>query len=98
MSVNRYQSTSQTKDDRYNTTHYPSFPKRPTDLYIIARELDRLDLLSNKFYKDPRFWWVLAKANNLGKGTLDVPTGVQLRIPYPITDLTISLRDIEVNK
>ena len=98
MSVNRYQSTSQTKDDRYNTTRYPSFPKSPTDLYIISRELDRLDLLSNQFYEDPRFWWVLAKANNLGKGSLDVPKGIQLRIPYPITDLTVNLRDIEANK
>jgi|TARA_R110002012_G_C11513156_1_gene598643 hypothetical protein len=98
MSVNRYQSTSQTKDGRYNTTRYPSFPKRQTDLYIISRELDRLDLLSNQFYEDPRFWWVLAKANNLGKGSLDVPKGIQLRIPYPITDLTVNLRDIEANK
>jgi len=98
MSVNRYQSTSKINDDRYNTTRYPAFPKLPTDLYIISRELDRLDLLSNEFYEDPRFWWVLAKANNLGKGSLDVPAGIQLRIPFPLTDLTVNLRDIEANK
>ena len=98
MSVNRYQSTSKTNDDRYNTSRYPSFPKQPTDLYIISRELDRLDLLSNEFYEDPRFWWVLAKVNNLGKGSLDVPAGIQLRIPLPITDLTVMLRDIEDNR
>ena len=98
MSVNRYQSTSKTKDDRYNTARYPSFPKQPTDLYIISRELDRLDLLSNEFYEDPRFWWVLAQVNNLGKGTLDIRPGIQLRIPFPLTDLTVMLRDIEATK
>ena len=98
MSVNRYQSTSKTNDDRYNTARYPSFPKQPTDLYIISRELDRLDLLSNEFYEDPRFWWVLAKVNNLGKGSLDVPAGIQLRIPFPLIDLTVMLRDIEDNR
>lgn len=97
MSVNRYEF-SKVKDARYSSTRYPSFPKRMTDLYIISREQDRLDLLSNEFYKDPRYWWVLAKANNLGKGTLDVPMGIQIRIPFPITDLTVSLREVEENK
>jgi len=97
MSVNRYQSTK-SLNDRYQTTRYPTFPKRSTDLYIISREQDRLDILSNEFYEDPRFWWVIAKANNLGKGTLDVPSGVQIRIPFPITELTVSLREVEENK
>ena len=97
MSVNRYQSTK-SKMDRYETTRYPGFPKLPTDLYIISREQDRLDSLANEFYEDPRYWWVIAKANNLGKGTLDVPMGIQLRIPFPITDLTVALREVEENK
>jgi len=97
MSVNRYQYTK-SELDRYQTTHYPNFPKRPTDLYIISREQDRLDLLANEFYKDPRFWWVLARANNLGKGSLDVPMGIQIRIPFPLTDLTSELKASEDNK
>jgi len=97
MSVNRYQYTK-SKMDRYQTTRYPSFPKRSTDLYIISREQDRLDLLANEFYKDPRFWWVLARANNLGKGSLDVPMGIQIRIPFPLTNLTSELKASEDNK
>jgi len=97
MSVNRYQYTK-SELDRYQTTRYPSFPKRPTDLYIISREQDRLDLLANEFYKDPRFWWVLARVNNLGKGSLDVPMGIQIRIPFPLTDLTSELKASEDNK
>jgi len=99
MSINRYEYTKKHIDkDCYKTAHYPKFPKQATDLYVLSRELDRLDLLANEFYKDPRYWWVLAKANNLGRGTLDVPVGIQLRIPFPITDLSVSLRMVEDDK
>ena len=99
MSLNRYISTKVKANDRQSTTRYPKFPKRMTDLYIISRELDRLDQLSNEFYEDPRYWWVLAEANpQLGKGTLLVPAGIQLRIPFPIDDLEIQLRDVEDNR
>jgi len=97
MSLNRYQETK-IENDRYKTSHYPDFPKRQTDLYIISREQDRLDLLSNEFYEDPRYWWVIASANNLGKGTLDVSEGLQLRIPFPLQGLSESLRNAEDNK
>jgi len=97
MSLNRYQYTKSSLD-RYSTTRYPSFPKKNTDLYIISRVQDRLDLLSNEFYEDPRYWWVIASANNLGKGTLDVPDGIQLRIPFPLQGLSESLRNAEDNK
>ena len=97
MSINRYQYTK-SELDRYKTTRYPILPKSASDLYIISRDQDRLDLLSNEFYKDPRYWWVLAKANNLGKGTLDVPAGMQLRIPFPISDLIDRLKVAEDNK
>jgi len=97
MSINRYESTK-IKDDKLNTTKYPNFPKLPTDLYIISREQDRLDTLANEFYEDPRYWWVIARANNLGKGTLDVPMGKQLRIPFPITGLTAKLQEVEENR
>jgi hypothetical protein len=97
MSLNRYVE-SKIEIDRYKTAHYPDFPKKQTDLYIISSEQDRLDLLSNTFYKDPRYWWILAKVNNLGKGTLDVPMGVQIRIPMPLPNLDLEFRAIEENK
>ena len=95
--MDRYQFTKKNQD-RYQTTRYPKFAKRQSDLYVISREGDRLDLLANEFYEDPRYWWVLAEANNIGKGTMIVPPGLQLRIPFPITDLINRLRDAEENK
>ena len=95
--MNRYQYTK-TEQNKYNITRYPQFPKQQSDLYIISPEGDRLDMLANEFYKDPRYWWVLAEANNVGKGTMIVPAGLQLRIPFPITDLLDRLRQVEENK
>ena len=97
MALDRYQFTK-TNQDKYRTTWYPKLPKQQSDLYIISREGDRLDLLANEFYEDPRYWWVLAEANNVGKGTMIVPSGLQLRIPFPITDLLDRLREVEENK
>tara|TARA_Y100001963_G_C6616604_1_gene369618 strand:+ start:94 stop:387 length:294 start_codon:yes stop_codon:yes gene_type:complete len=94
MSLNRYQFTK-TELGKLKTVKYPEFNKQPSDRYILSRDGDRLDILSNEFYKDPRFWWVLAEANNLGKGTMAVPPGLQLRIPFPIDDLLNRLRDVE---
>ena len=100
MSLDRYQFTKKHQDkDCLKTTKYPKFEKKSTDLYIISRELDRLDLLSNEFYEDPRYWWILAEANpQLGKGTLLVPAGLQLRIPFPVDDVDIKLRNVEEDR
>jgi hypothetical protein len=42
---------------------------------------DRLDTISNRFYKTPNNWWILAKANNLANGSMAVPIGTRLFIP-----------------
>ena len=98
MSINRYIATDE-KNAYYQTTRYPKFPRQATDLYIISRDLDRLDLLSNEFYEDPRYWWVISQANpELEKGTLLVPPGIQLRIPFPLEEVTEKLEQVEANK
>jgi len=61
---------------------YVILPKHPSDLYIKAVQGQRLDILSNQYYGTPKYWWVLALANNMGKGTLFVKPGYQLRIPH----------------
>ena len=72
------------RDQRYDTLVLPDIEFRDTDLYIISREGDRLDSLSQQFYSTPEFWWILAQANALGKGSLTVPPGIQIRIPSPV--------------
>ena len=101
--MNRYDSTNQITGSnsftkKYETVTYPEFSRKESDIYIISRKLERLDLLAERYYDDSRYWWVIARANNLGKGTFDITAGIQLRIPFPITDLTVSLREAQENR
>ena len=66
---------------------YPLAAVPPTsinDTYITTTTPDRLDKLANDFYGDSQFWWIIASANGLGKGTLIVPENTTIRIPEKI--------------
>ena len=70
---------------RYGSLRYAQIPQKSSDLYIIGRRSDRLDNLANQYYSDPRYWVILAKANNLNIGSMMVPVNTRLRIPYPMS-------------
>lgn len=100
--MERYKILSQTIKEksnklRYSSSFYPNIPLRGSDVYIYSKSGQRLDILAFQYYSDPRYWWIIARANNLGKGTLLVPPGKRLRIPYPINEITIS-QVIQENK
>ena len=66
----------------FRTTIYPEIPRDERDTYIITKDTDRLDTLAAQYYEDVTLWWIIAAANNLGKGTLVCPPALQLRIPF----------------
>jgi|DEB19_MinimDraft_3_1074340.scaffolds.fasta_scaffold140056_1 hypothetical protein len=84
----------------YSSIRLLDIPKSYEDRYIFSRDGDRLDLLAYEFYGDTQLWFVLAIANNLGKGTFNVPAGLQLRIPPEsiILELDKMLQQVEENK
>lgn len=68
---------------RLETTLYPEFDSfLSEDTYVLSQEGDRLDILAKEFYGNEVFWHVIAKANGIGHGTLIVPPGIIIRIPY----------------
>lgn len=83
--TNRYDSNPQYQNSNkkrvYSTILYPAIIKSQNDIYLICDEQDRLDLLSYKYYGDVRYWWIIAQANNLGKGGFHIPPGTRIRIP-----------------
>lgn len=85
--MNRYQDLPIIKDSngrrKYKTTFVPFFDKSDNDIYVITDDSDRLDLLANQFYGDSTAWPIIATANNIGLGTLNIESGKQLRIPDP---------------
>jgi hypothetical protein len=66
----------------FKTVKYPVIKKTLNDRYIVGQYGDRLDNLANKYYRDSSLWWIIARANNIGKGDLVVPLGIQIRIPF----------------
>ena len=85
--MDRYQDLSIIKDSngrrKYTTTFVPYFDKSDNDIYVITDDSDRLDLLANQFYGDSTAWPIIATANNIGLGTLNIEASKQLRIPDP---------------
>lgn len=70
-----------TEKRKLSTVIIPTAPIQTDDVYIQTVGTERLDKLSLLFYQDAAFWWVIAAANGLGKGTLLVPSGINIRIP-----------------
>lgn len=81
----RYERIDKQKDTqgrtRVATVIYPNIPFSSADIYVRTVPGDRLDLLAFQFYRNVKYWWIIAHANNLGKGSLAIPEGTQVRIP-----------------
>tara|TARA_Y100001937_G_scaffold70657_1_gene96162 strand:+ start:2208 stop:2513 length:306 start_codon:yes stop_codon:yes gene_type:complete len=101
--MNRYENIDiikQQGERKYTTTIvYPIINPQISDTYIITKQGDRLDNLAYEYYKDPTLWWVIARANGIGLGTLFPKVGIQLRIPENIDKIKSEyneLNDVEV--
>ena len=81
-------------DEVYKTTIYPTIRKKNDDIYIRSKDGDRLDSLAFKYYKNASLWWIIAQANQLGKGTLVIKSGLQVRIPTDLTDIFADLEKL----
>jgi len=92
--VNRYESSTIVNNSRkvesdgniksvrrLSTIFYPEF-SNSEDTKILSQEGARLDLLAKEFHGDESLWFVIAKVNNLGKGSLHVAAGKVIKIPY----------------
>ena len=94
----RYDTTKIEKDkfgqQVYSTTMYPEIQKHEDDIYIRSVDGDRLDKLAHKYYKNTSLWWIIAQANHIGKGTLSIEAGLQIRIPTNISDILSDLEDL----
>jgi len=86
----RYQSSAILRDTSgkryFETTIAPKIEQELGDRYIISKRGDRLDHYAKKYYGNVTDWVVIAQANHLGKGTLVVPPGLQIRIPRNNSD------------
>lgn len=86
--MSRYRKSLIIRDEqrtrRLDTTFVPFIPLDPSDVYIVTTSPERIDLLADRFYGDSTKWWIIASANNLGKGTFYIPSNTRIRIPNNI--------------
>ena len=99
MPIKRNDYATRLKDTYSNkrvigSTVYPKIEKKDSDIYVIIRVQDRLDLLANKYYGTSNLWWVLAQANQLGEGSFIIEPGTKLRIPQDIGSILNELERI----
>ena len=87
----RYETVKIKKDlngVRYFSTSYvPNIPIKDTDIFVYPLFGDRLDTIANRYYGDSNLWWIIAKANEIGKGKIVVDPEKKLRIPTEIGDI-----------
>lgn len=88
--MNRYSNIDILKNNgrRFKkTVKLPIIEPNIDDIYIIGQVGDRLDNLAHKYYNKSSYWWIIARANNIGNGDLVVPIGKQLRIPQNVESI-----------
>lgn len=86
--MNRYENIKKTTDQLgMKAVKFPKIYETSADIIIVSRDGDRLDLLANYYYGDSALYWVIAVANNLGKGTLEISPGTYIRIPNNIESI-----------
>lgn len=73
---------------------YPPIPRQVDDIYVITTPGDRIDLLAYKYYSNVSYWWIIAEANAIGKGSMTIPVGLQLRIPINLTNILQDYREL----
>ena len=102
MSIDRYNETQITTDNSgkryYKSTIFPTIPLADDDIYIYSRDGDRLDLLANSYYGDSTLWWIIAQANQIGKGSLFIIPGTRLRIPVSPQIVLSDLRTTQTER
>lgn len=73
---------------------YPPIPRQVDDIYVLTTPGDRIDLLAYKYYSNVSYWWIIAEANAIGKGSMTIPVGLQLRIPINLTNILQDYREL----
>jgi hypothetical protein len=98
--MNRYQNTKilnqpDTNIKYYRDTKYPSIPLSTNDIYVITTDGDRYDKLALQYYSDPTLWWIISIGNdNLPQNTLNVPIGLQIRIPRNVSNIMVAYNQL----
>jgi len=88
MAISRYQNAPLLSlGSQYGTSNVVSIIRRgvnsgfiPITTTVVLQGNQRLDHLAAIYYKDSRYWWILAAASDIGWG-LQLPPGTVISVP-----------------
>jgi hypothetical protein len=89
--MSRYKNIFNVKSAQDIMPSMGEIPRMNSDVYITYISSDRLDLISNRIYGDPQYWWLILAANGY-QIEFDIESGEILRVPYPLVDAINSIR------
>ena len=90
MAIARYNNIPSKKAGKINvvrSTLYPTITPKPGDIYVLTDSSDRLDQLSYKYYGSVRYWWIIAHANKISKGSMALESGLKIFIPRDVDSI-----------
>jgi len=74
-------------DNTFNIMPNIKLTDKVSDKFVIFDPVkNRLDKLSQEYYNTPYFGWLIMLANPEYDYEYDIPSGVVIRVPYPLND------------
>jgi len=78
---------------KYKFIPFLKLPRKATDITVTYKSDTRLDIISDDYYNNPNFGWLILQANpQYGGLEFDIPNNTPLRIPFPLLS---SLNDFD---
>jgi hypothetical protein len=90
MAIARYNNIPSKKAGKISvvrSTLYPTITPKPGDIYVLTDSSDRLDQLSYKYYGSVKYWWIIAHANKISKGSMALESGLKIFIPRDVDSI-----------
>ena len=82
---NRYEILKNT-DGTTDWMPFVNLPVNPSDKFEYWKaEFSRMDKLSQKYYGNPFYDFLILYANKIYLNEFDIPDGALIRIPFPLT-------------
>ena len=80
---------------KLSSIEYAKISPKDSDISYVVKYGDSYGSLANRFYNDTTLWWVIAAANNVGKGGLTLAAGLQIRIPQRMDKVMSDYKKIQ---
>lgn len=99
MAYSRYQDIPLKRSEQNNrvvrSTLYPPISRHDDDIYVLTTTGDTLYALSQQYYGNVNYYWVIGEANeNISKMSQNLQPGLQLRIPSQLNQILTDFEDL----